>query len=489
MIGNVCVYRSAEQMTSCDGTVGPVWYLGQQLSRFGDPGGWYLIAGIGAGIGGISGGGSQDTIYILVSGERCFLGDLSFDFGSTGCVSSTGWPATITLTDNGGDDCVTGPENGDATRGKFRLEYDIPTETFTLHSFERVLYPKYTLSDASPCDGDTKTLLLADKGDAADGCGVAPAEVTITRVCPPDRVGKSALLEDRKPNGATGKRKRQCGCDCLDEVDDRRHTCTTKCASAATEGCERIDPAPDDITCRFPEAINCCANTAGKDVPCAYTVEFECDLFFDLESVRHKIAAKQVTLRRECYFEDPCMFVAPGPESSTGGSPVMDVDGFPGAQPVCASCADLCLTGCTWSAYTVAACPGDPLPCGPNICDTSATFTMDIAATTGVGDAPCTSAHSVTLVHTGTTDDRWTIDGLPFPATPPPAGQIEIAMTLRERCVTIALYRTADCGSFGPVSAAYSGTPESGECPATFVFTRDFGSSSAFPSTLTAVKI
>lgn len=358
VIGNVCVYRSSEQMTSCDGTVGPVWYLGQELTRFGQPGGWYLIAGIGAGIGGISGGGSQDTIYILVSGERCFLGDLSFDFGSTGCVGSTGWPATITLTDNGGDDCVTGPEVGDATRGKFRLEYDIPTETFTLHSFERVLYPKWTLVDSDPCTGFTKTLLLTDKGDSADGCGVAPAEMTITRVCPPDRVGKSALLEDRKPNGATGKRKRQCGCDCLDEVDDRRFDCATKCESAATEGCENIDPSPDDITCRYPEAINCCATTAGKDVPCAYTVEFECDLFFDDgESVRHKIAAKQVVLRRECYFEDPCLFVAAGPESSTGGSPVMDVDGFPGAQPVCASCADPCLTGCTWSAWTVAECP------------------------------------------------------------------------------------------------------------------------------------
>jgi hypothetical protein len=263
-------------------------------------------------------------------------------------------PLTATaLAGDGG----TGPETGDTTRGKFRLEYDIPTATFTIHSFERVLYPKWTLVDSDPCTGYTKMLLLSSPGDAADGCGVAPSEVTITRVCPPDRVGKSALLEDRKPNGATGKTKRQCGCDCQDEVDDRRHTCATKCESAATEGCENIDPAPDDITCRYPEAINCCENTAGKDVPCAYVVEFECDLFFDIESVRHKIAAKQVVMRRECYFEDGCEFVAAGPESSTGGSPVMDVDGFPGAQPVCASCEDLCLTGCTWSAWTVAECP------------------------------------------------------------------------------------------------------------------------------------
>ena len=287
-------------------------------------------------------------------------------------------PLTATaLAGDGG----TGPETGDATRGKFRLEYDIPNETFTLHSFERVLYPKWTLSDASPCDGDTKTLLLADKGDAADGCGVAPAEMTITRVCPPDRVGKSALLEDRKPNGATGKRKRQCGCDCLDEVDDRRQ-CATKCTSTEDEGCERIDPAPDDITCRYPEAINCCATTAGKDVPCAYTVEFECDLFFDIEDVRHKIAAKQVVLRRECYFEDPCLFVAAGPESSTGGSPVMDVDGFPGAQPINASCNDLCLTGCTWSAWTVADAAG--CDCGLALCYGTTPLTANVGTIAGL---------------------------------------------------------------------------------------------------------
>ena len=305
--------------------------------------------------------------YYLGDGYR--LGDATLVFTKwitvgedSPCLASL--PSTITLTRlDDAEEGSTGPDKNDRIRSKWHLSYDIDAQLWTLRSFNRIDYPVYTLSDASPCDGDTKTLLLSDRGSAADGCGVAPAEVTITRVCPPDRVGKSALLEDRKPNGATGKRKRQCGCDCLDEVDDRRHTCATKCASAATEGCERIDPAPDDITCRYPEAINCCANTAGKDVPCAYVVEFECDLFFDIEDVRHKIAAKQVVLRRECYFEDPCLFVAPGPESSTGGSPVMDTDGFPGAQPVCATCEDLCLTGCTWSAWTVAECPQNPCVC------------------------------------------------------------------------------------------------------------------------------
>ena len=300
-------------------------------------------------------------IYNKTSGivPSAAIGDtVVFTRGTDSACGHT-WPDTITATclSTGVVPSNTGPETNDRIRSKWHLDYDIEAQLWTLRSFNRIDYPVYTLSDASPCDGETKTLLLADKGSAADGCGVAPAEVTITRVCPPDRVGKSALLEDRKPNGATGKRKRQCGCDCLDEVDDRRQ-CATKCTSTEDEGCGNINPAPDDITCRYPEAINCCATTAGKDVPCAYTVEFECDLFFDDgEDVRHKIAAKQVTLRRDCYFEDPCLFVAAGPESATGGSPVMDVDGFPGAQPVCSSCADPCLTGCTWSAWTVAACP------------------------------------------------------------------------------------------------------------------------------------
>jgi hypothetical protein len=284
----------------------------------------------------------------------------------SGSVVGT-WPSEIVFTVTTGGSGSTGPETNDRIRSKWHLEYDIEAQLWTLRSFNRIDYPIYTLSDSDPCTGYTKTLLLADKGDSADGCGVAPSEVTITRVCPPDRVGKSALLEDRKPNGATGKTKRQCGCDCQDEVDDRR-SCATKCTSTEDEGCENIDPAPDDITCRYPEAINCCENTAGLDVPCAYTVEFECDLFFDIESVRHKIAAKQVVMRRKCYFENGCEFVAAGPESSTGGSPVMDTDGFPGAQPVCSSCSDLCLTGCTWSAWTVAECP----PGSPSLCPLTA---------------------------------------------------------------------------------------------------------------------
>ena len=390
--------------------------------------------------------------------------------------STVTWPTTISTSGGtGGSGGSTGPDKNDRIRSKWHLDYDINAQLWTLRSFNRIDYPVYTLSDASPCDGDTKTLLLADKGSAADGCGVAPAEMTITRVCPPDRVGKSALLEDRKPNGATGKRKRQCGCDCLDEVDDRRQ-CATKCTSAATEGCERIDPAPDDITCRYPEAINCCANTAGKDVPCAYTVEFECDLFFDIEDVRHKIAAKQVVLRRECYFEDPCLFVAPGPESSTGGSPVMDVDGFPGAQPVCSSCADLCLTGCTWSAYTVAACP-EVVACGLTYCGPLDEFTIEIPAHTG---NPCdgggTSVPAITIT---LTYDSTSLGGALFRGTGTLAtgsGDVEarVLMYLSENCTDLSVY-IGGAVPCDPVAGTgwdyYDKTPSIlSECPTTIVF-------------------
>ena len=295
---------------------------------------------------------SYDFTEVPVGPATRSCGTTNID--SSGFLNGVTWSGSVSIdTSSIG---LFGPETNDRIRSKWHLSYEIEAQLWTLRSFNRIDYPIYTLSDSDPCTGYTKTLLLADKGSAADGCGVAPSEVTITRVCPPDRVGKSALLEDRKPNGATGKTKRQCGCDCQDEVDDRR-SCATKCTSTEDEGCGNINPAPDDITCRYPEAINCCEPTAGLDVPCAYTAEFECDIFFDIEDVRHKIAAKQVVMRRKCYFENGCEFVAAGPESATGGSPVMDVDGFPGAQPVCASCSDPCLTGCTWSAWTVADCP------------------------------------------------------------------------------------------------------------------------------------
>ena len=415
-------------------------------------------------------------IYNKTSGivPSAAIGDtVVFTRGTDSACGHT-WPDTITATclATGVVPSDTGPDKNDRIRSKWHLEYDIEATLWTLRSFNKVDYPKYTLSDASPCDGETKTLLLSDRGSAADGCGVAPAEVTITRVCPPDRVGKSALLEDRKPNGATGKRKRQCGCDCLDEVDDRRQ-CATKCTSTEDEGCERIDPAPDDITCRYPEAINCCATTAGKDVPCAYTVEFECDLFFDIEDVRHKIAAKQVTLRRECYFEDPCLFVAAGPESSTGGSPVMDTDGFPGAQPVCASCSDPCLTGCTWSAWTVAECPDENAPCGDLICEPDVVvgshvvqFIASVGPIFNVGTSSYTTTEDITLspINIAGQPEDWIGEG----------SQCQrCRLTLQNNCVTLAI--GVACEGTSGYSLYYKSNPRVfTSCPSTIQFVADY---------------
>ena len=546
---------------------------------------------------------------------------ITFTLDTVNC--GTGWPATITATLLSGDD-KTGPETNDRIRSKWHLDYDINAQLWTLRSFNRIDYPVYTLSDASPCDGETKTLTLADKGSSADGCGVAPAEMTITRVCPPDRVGKSALLEDRKPNGATGKRKRQCGCDCLDEVDDRRQ-CATKCGGGTTGGCDEctcaseitwtvtlpdvivpghglepipagtyelthdyfctwkhighdsgnqftlhftisggvpsfliqasdsglccysvativgdgpvscdgsaivVDSAsqthvdstgvpstltlspssscpdtsgsgpyntaegcenyPDEpgTACLYPEAINCCANTAGKDVPCAYTVEFECDLFFDIEDVRHKIAAKQVTLRRECYFEDPCLFVAPGPESSTGGSPVMDTDGFPGAQPVCSSCADLCLTGCTWSAYTVAACPpASGCDCGLALCYGTTPLTAHVGTIAGLTQTTIQLDQALPLdvipacrtyvSFIGGIENR-DVFGLNY--------AMFADLQLSERCLSLSLqYFDNSVSATTFEYATYTASvPDPIVCPDSIVFTKTSGGS-VFPNTV-----
>jgi hypothetical protein len=414
--------------------------------------------------------------------------EVAYDDRGVDTVDDTAvnWPASITAspTTIGGD---TGPETNDRIRSKWHLEYDIEAQLWTLRSFNRIDYPIYTLSDADPCTGYTKTLLLADKGSAADGCGVAPSEVTITRVCPPDRVGKSALLEDRKPNGATGKTKRQCGCDCQDEVDDRRHTCATKCTSTEDEGCGNINPAPDDITCRYPEAINCCENTAGKDVPCAYTVEFECDLFFDIEDVRHKIAAKQVVMRRKCYFEDGCEFVAAGPESATGGSPVMDTDGYPGAQPVCSSCADLCLTGCTWDAWTVAACP--PLggcDCGRALCYGTTPLTATVGTIAGLmqttiqlnqavpGDVIPACRTYVSFIGGIENRDAFTL-----------YYALSADLQLSERCLSLTLqYYDGSVSLTTFQYATYTASvPDPIVCPDSIIFTKASGGS-VFPNTV-----
>jgi len=254
------------------------------------------------------------------------------------------WPDVIVTRGSSGTGSASGPEIHDRIRSKWHLSYNIADELWTLRSFNRIDHPIYTLSDSSPCVGETKTLVLSDRGMLADGCGVAPAEVTITRECPPDREANSGLLEDRRINGQTGKLKRHCAaCDCQDEVNDPRYDCGTKCTDTSTPGCE--DYTDEEAPCLYPKTTVCCDYCEGMDQPCAYIAEFECDI--------PDIAARQVTLRQECPFDNTCEWIAVGPSGNAA-------DGGVGAQPVCATCSGTCPeTGCTWQSWSAGPCPAD----------------------------------------------------------------------------------------------------------------------------------
>ena len=283
---------------------------------------------------------------------------------------------------------LTGPETHDATRGKFRLEYDIPTTKFTLHSFERITTPKWSLIDPTPCVGNTKTLTLDPVGSAVNGCFVAQHEVTITRTCGPDRPAR-----EHKRSKQNGQLRRPGGCACDDEVNDLRGGCP-KCVSTDTLGCTTY--SADQIACKYPKGSDCCDYCPEDTAPCAYIAEFECDISYH----GIKIAAKQVTLRHKCYFENSCDWVAPGPEIATGGSP--------GAQPICASCSGNCpATGCSWDAWVVATCPR---PCGANVCNTSVTYTASVGVfTSRIGCdtiADVTTAENIVLTY-NPASDRW----------------------------------------------------------------------------------
>jgi len=248
----------------------------------------------------------------------------------------------------------TGPETGDRIRSRWHLSYNIAETLWTLRSLERIDYPTYTLVDSDPCIGETKTLALADRGTLSDGCGDAPIEVTITRECPPDREANSGLLKDRRINSQTGKKKRHCSeCDCQDEVDDKRYTCGTKCTDNTTAGCESY--TEEEAPCLYPKTTACCDYCDGMDQPCAYIAEFECDIRNPdaIMSGYTVIAARQVTLRQECPFDNTCEWVAVGPSPNSE-------DGGVGAQPVCATCSGTCPeTGCTWQSWAVGPCPDD----------------------------------------------------------------------------------------------------------------------------------
>lgn len=256
------------------------------------------------------------------------------------------WPETFVMNRFSEASGNTPLDPNDGIKAKWRLTYDIDDSYWTLRSFNMIGYPTYGLSDANPCIGNTKTLFrVSPPEEAGDGCNQSPEEVTITRACPPERSARQ-----RKQDKRTGKRFRKCSsCDCQDEPEDARFTCQDKCESTSDEGCETY--SEDQIECKFPKSSDCCDYCDEDKAPCAYEAMFECDI--EHEGV--SIAAKVVTLRHKCYFEEgaECDWVAVGPSPNPEDGPV-------GKQPVCASCEDSCLSGCSWSAWSAAECPGGP---------------------------------------------------------------------------------------------------------------------------------
>lgn len=239
-----------------------------------------------------------------------------------------------------------GPEANDRNRSKWTLFWDIADTKWILESFNRLEYPRYSLIDATPCEGETKVLTLDDHPSGAEnGCNVAPATVTLTRECGPEREPR-----EHQRSKQTGQLRRPCGCACDDEISDSRHLCHSKCASVASPGCESY--SADGITCKYPKSSDCCEYCETDSAPCAYEVLFDCQL--DHEGTN--IAAKRVVLRHECYFNSECEWVALGPETASCGtaeSPIVGEGTF-GAQPVCASCTDDCQTGCSWATWVTA---------------------------------------------------------------------------------------------------------------------------------------
>lgn len=265
-----------------------------------------------------------------------------------------------------GGNSPCGPETSSQVKSKWRLTYSRYDELWVLKSYNRVDYPVYSLDDSDPCTGDEKILSLVTPPDSADnGCANRPPTVTITRVCPPD-ADETAF--PRKLNKRTGKSRRLCGCDCQDQVVDLRFECEENCESTASAGCETW--SEDHIECKYPASSDACTYCEEDKAPCAYEVMFECDI--EHEGV--SIAAKTVTLRHKCYFEKgkECDWVAVGPSPNPDDGPV-------GKQPVCATCADPCLSGCTWDAWTVGQCPSEYSECTTGPCtDGSYQGTWDV---------------------------------------------------------------------------------------------------------------
>jgi hypothetical protein len=292
-------------------------------------------------------------------------GDLCFgDYTTEGFAPKSIQIITKIQDERNGLEGVVGADEGDRGNATWRLEYDIAQTLWTLHSFERIEYPIYTLVDADPCVGLTKILTRVE-ASGGNGCEVSPDTVTITRGCPDDLSYRPRDARTRAQCPRTITRK---GCDCQNVPIDERWRYLSKCENTTTSGCEDYG---DDVKCRYPKSQLSCGVCGDDDIPCTYDALFGggivgqtglCDIIYEDKD----IAASTVTLRQRCRFEGPCNWVAVGPTDDAR-------DGVVGHEPYCMLCAQVsvgtCASNCTWESVQAGVCPqgGKPGLLNPRI--------------------------------------------------------------------------------------------------------------------------
>jgi hypothetical protein len=257
-----------------------------------------------------------------------------------------------------------GPDAGDRLKATWSLEYDIQEQLWTLHSFEQIENPIYTLRDTNPCCGESKVLTRV-QNIGAQGCDISPETITISRGG--DFFGGEVRRRTNIRSGCPRTTKRA-ACDCQDNVIDYRAATVAKCVDITTPGCEDYG---DDVKTRFPKnQLHCpsCDRNSPCDpflpefvaVPCSYEALFgsgiggkpPCNIIHD----NTEIASGVVTMRQRCRFTNPCEWVAVGPSTEP-------LDGAVGHDPYCVLCAEFavgsCASNCTWEAVQAGVCiPG-----------------------------------------------------------------------------------------------------------------------------------
>ena len=288
-----------------------------------------------------------------------FAGSIAYDVAPKEVTLTAKVRGTATIISG-----YVGPDPGDRLKATWSLEYDIQEQLWTLHSFEQIENPIYTLRDTNPCCGNSKVLTRV-QNIGAQGCDISPETITISRGG--DYFGGEVR---RRTNirSVCPRTTKRAACDCQDNVIDYRAATVAKCVDITTPGCEDYG---DDVKTRFPKnqlhCPSCDRNSPCDpflpefvDVPCSYEALFgsgiggkpPCNIIHD----NTEIASGVVTMRQRCRFTNPCEWVAVGPSAEP-------LDGAVGHDPYCVLCAQFavgsCASNCTWEAVQAGVCiPG-----------------------------------------------------------------------------------------------------------------------------------